>query len=1095
MPRPVLSLLLLLLASGPAVAQEAALRFERITEADGLSDLRIKAIGQDPQGFLWVGTEYGLNRYDGYTFQTYEHQPFDTTALAGSWVEDFLIDRRGGIWVSVVVAGVSRYNPTTESFHHFAPNPGDPHSIADGSASAMLEDRNGHIWIGTHGAGLSRYDYETGRFATFRANRRDPGSLSHGHVRELLEDRHGLLWVGTADGLHRFDARTQQFIRYQPAEPEGSLQNGYITALLEDASGTLWVGTADGLHRYDRAHDRFVVYQHDPLDPASLRDHRIETLYEAPSRPGFLWVVTAEGGLHRLDTRTDRFRHYPADPTDEEERSRSSLYRSNVRFLYEDRQRTLWIGTGTGLYQFDWQTETFDASFYWAWNPTSLPSHSIRTIFEDDSGMLWIGTPSGLAKYNPRQERFRHEFDKPWFRNQTRDNAVQTGFVEADGTRWVGTAGSGLLRTDPDGQQTVYTTETTPPLVDDYVSVVLPSQQVPGVVWVGTSRGLTRLDRHTSTHYRHAPDDAETLAHPAIRSMAETPDGKLWIGLPQRGLNRLDPATGRVHRYPCNTEPPAGIGNCDVSALYVDRAGVLWVGTIVDGIYRYEPERDGFTYFAPTEEQPGARSTFAFLEDSRGLFWVGSYSDGLIRFDREREVFDRYYTVRDGLPSNWVKQILEADDGCLWLSTNRGLAKFDPLAETFRQYDVDDGLQNDEFGEKAAWRGPDGALYFGGLDGLTWFDPEAVTPSDYVPPVVLTQFEVQGRSRQPVAIPGIARRTALTLPHDQNYLSFSFAALDYSNPKKNRYAYRLEGLDEDWVEAGTRRYASYTNLPPRAYTLRVRGTNGDGVWNPEGVALALTITPPFWRTGWFYVLVVLGLVTLAWSAHAGRVRAARRRTRELERVRAAEREQVRKKAAKDFHDELGHLVTKISLFGEILKRQPPDAEARTGYLDRIITTAKSLSGGMGDFLWTLDPEPNTLHDTAVRLKDFGDALYDKTGIAFRLRGLTDDLHTVSLHLDARRHLTLLFKEAMHNVLKHAQAQNVTLTFAQAAGTLYVTLADDGAGFDPEAIRRGRGLANMHSRADRLGGTLALTTIPTEGTQVQLSAPLAAMQES
>ena len=459
---------------------------------------------------------------------------------------------------------------------------------------------------------------------------------------------------------------------------------------------------------------------------------------------------------------------------------------------------------------------------------------------------------------------------------------------------------------------------------------------------------------------------------------------------------------------------------------------------------------------------------------------------------------------RDGLANNMIYGILEDPRGHLWLSTNKGLSRFDPASLTFKNYDVYDGLQANEFNAGAYCLSRSGEMFFGGVNGMNSFFPDSIQANTYVPPLAITSFSIFGRPQQRLLSEAVFHKQPIRLSYDQNFISFEFSALDYTNPGKNRYAYKLEGFDENWIDCYDRRFISFTNLAPGEYVFRVKGTNSDGVWNEQGSGVAIIITPPFWKTWWFVSICTALLLLVTYAAHQSWVKSRLKRLLEIEQIRQQENERVRAKAAHDFHDELGHKITKISLFSEILKRSvsqgPPEI---SDYLTRIGDTAKSLSGGMRDFIWTLNPDKDSLQEVLVRLKDFGDDLFDKTGIDFRVSGITPEMEYIRLSTDWRRHLTLMFKEAMTNALKHAGCNNVTLEVAIPGNRLKITLSDDGKGLPADKLNPngrdegyeqnvlskasvGNGLNNIRFRARQIGGTVSFRPAEPHGTRITFS---------
>ena len=787
------------LVAHPTPRASPEIRFEHLTNKDGLSQNTVFAIAQDRQGFMWFGTKVGLNRYDGYSFKTY------TTGLTEAFVRVLREDASGALWIGTYGGGLDRFDPETETFSNYRHEPSDPTSLSGDDVRALFLDRSDTLWIGTQGGGLNRFEARTGTFVRYQRGRQDLSALSHNDVRAIAEDRAGNLWIGTyGGGLNRFDkARTFVHFRHDRADSHSLIDNR-IRALLVDRDGFLWIGTNGGLDRFDPETATFTHFRHDPTDPSSLSDDRVRSLYE--DRSGQLWVGTRTG-LNRLETSAGAFRRYQMDSED----------------------------------------------------PHSLSGESAYSIFEDSSGGLWIGTYNGgLNRFDPAKEsfaRYRHDPANP--DGSLSVNEVTALHPDSSGRLWIGTYGGGLDRFDRDRQTfTHYRFDRRDPtgLSDDRVNCLLEDRA--GRLWIGMyDSGLSRFDAASETflHYRHDPADPTSLSRDYVRALFEDHAGRLWIGTQGGGLNRLDPATDAFVHYRHDPANPAGLSHDSVVALREDSHRALWIGTYGGGLNRFDPETGVFTSYRHDPNDPaslGHDAVSSIHEDPAGRLWIGTYGGGLNRFDPETRSFSAY-NERNSPMTNAVLGILADARGRLWLSTNRGLTRFDPASQQWTSYDVRDGLQDVEFNPGAFARSPDGEMLFGGNSGFNAFYPETFTDNAFVPPVALTSFTVFGQEIE--AERSTSHLQEIELSHEDNFFSIEFAALSYRRPEKNRYLYQLQGLDEDWIDAGSRRFASYTKVPPGDYLFRVQGSNNDGLWNAEGASLRIVIEPPFWKTPAFYL--------------------------------------------------------------------------------------------------------------------------------------------------------------------------------------------------------------------------------------------------
>ncbi len=799
--RRLLALALFLFFCLPAglQAQEGSIRFRRLSIEEGLSQSTVFVILQDSQGFMWFGTQDGLNKYDGYGFTVYKNDPEK------------------------------------------------PVTISDNFVRVVYEDRQGQLWIGTNG-GLNRFDRATETFTRYGSQTVDAHSLGDDIIRSIYEDRQGTLWVGTNVDLHRFDRQAEAFVR-EELIPAGNP----VRLIHEDTRGNLWVGLeGGGLYKLNPITRALTIYQQNPDDPGSLSHNDVSAIYEDPA--GRLWISTEGGGLNRFDPKTETFTVYRSDPANP-----ASLSDDNIRYLYADRQGQLWIGTwGGGLNRFEAAGEIFLHYQNDPANPYSLSGNQVLSIFEDRSGVLWVGTNgAGLNKYSLRQAAFAHYTNTSPGSVRLSDNMVWAIFEDGQGELWVGTS-NGLNRLNRAARTVTYyrhSPENPASLSSDFIPAVLEDRA--GTLWIGADEGgLNRLDRATGTFttYRHDPENPAGLSDDDVWSLAEDSHGGLWVGTWGGGLNHFDPATETFTRYLPDPDDPTSLSDSVIRAIYEDRDGMVWLGTNGGGLNRLDPASGAFTVYRHDPGNPASLSDNVIrtvYEDRAGRLWVGSDGGGLNKFDRAASTF-AHYREKDGLPNDTVYGILEDDQGYLWLSTNNGLARFDPASETFKTYNASDGLQSNEFNQGAYHRGREGELFFGGINGLTAFFPGEIQDNPHPPPVVLTAFQV---FNQTVSLPrSISEIGDIQLSYRDSVFSFEFAALDYTAPAENRYRYQLEGFDKDWIEAGTRRFATYTNLDGGRYVFRVLGSNNDGVWNEAGASVSILITPPPWQTWWAFTL-------------------------------------------------------------------------------------------------------------------------------------------------------------------------------------------------------------------------------------------------
>ena len=801
-------------------------RFEQVSVEQGLSNYAVTKIVQDQQGFLWFGTEDGLNKYDGYEFTVYKPDAADSNSLPGRFVQALYADRAGNVWVAAGGDGLRWYNPDTDKFDRFKHDPHNPESLAGKNVYAIFEDHQGELWIGTN-MGLYRYNRQHDVLTIYRHDPHDSTTIGNDGILALCEDRTGDLWIGTYAGVNRYEREKNAFLRYRynPKNPAG-LTSDLIACIREDRRGVIWIGTNNGLNRYDRQTDKITRCPYDPKDPQTLAPDMIFDIYE--DSKGTLWVGTYHIGLWRYEAATDRFFNYMHNPEDSHS-------------LSEDR---------------------------------------IHCLYEDRSGVMWIGTyRHGLNRYDRRQEAFTR------YQNDMEAYAIRQ---DRHDELWIGTTDAGLLRYDRQGKLVAhYRYDPKNPTGLSTFGVLAIYEDSRGELWIGTGRWLNRYDpaRQLFFHYPHEPIDPMSPEHYEVKTIFEDPasrGGELWIGTKGSGLCRFDREKRTFTYYRYDPKNPQSIGGNNVWSITEDKNGDLWIGTFDGGVNRFDRKTQTFTRYQNNPKNPlslNNSAIYSVYADENGYIWAGTYGGGLNRLDPNTGQAV-HYTDKDGLSDNYVKGILSDANGNLWLSTDRGLSKFNPRNGVFKNYTVKDGLISNQFLSGAYFKASAGRLFFGGENGVIAFYPDSLKDNLHIPPLVITRFNVFDKPLLLPAAPSVLKE--IKLSYQQNFFSFEFVALDYTAPLKNQYAYRLEGFDPDWVHCGTRRYASYTNVDPGEYVFRVKGSNSDGVWNEQGATIIVTITPPFWKTWWFRTLAIFSGLAAAFTWHRIRIRSVEEKRKGLE---------------------------------------------------------------------------------------------------------------------------------------------------------------------------------------------------------------------
>lgn len=853
-----------------AGAVPRSLRFERLGLEQGLSQESVLTVMQDRDGFMWIGTQAGLNRYDGYKVRIFRNDPVDRTSLVDNYVMASYEDPAGRLWFGTK-GGLTRFDSVHQNFVRY-PAPGTTLQ-SNQQVLSITDDRAGGMWLGT-AEGLRHFDPATGTYLSYRHDASDANSLADDRVNAVVVDAAGGLWIGTGDGLDYRAAKASSFKHYRLGALPSERKRDVVMALALGPQDTLWVGTAAGLERWQLgagAPERHLVSSAD-----GVGDARIFTLYR--DRADNLWVGTDQEGLKWRDPATGLFVTYARQPLD-----RHSLSDNQVRSILVDRTGTLWAGTlFGGVNRSDLASGGFARLNH---NPDfndGLASDKVRMILGDGAGKLWLGTTGGgLAHVDPRTGHGRQ------FRHDSRDaTSLQDDSVNAlalDGQRlWVGTH-TGLSWRSSDSADNggfhpiSLGSETDTNLIQDLV--IGPD----GTLWVVTRGGLHALapDRKAIRTWRHDPRDPNSLGENYGFTLLLARDGAIWIGT-DNGLDRLDRVRNVFSHFRHHADDAATLPHSRIYGLHQAKNGAIWVAT------------------------------------AGGLCRLDAAPDGSVRF--------KSFPISAGAAPDPVGAIQEDAKGNLWLSTTVGITRLNPATGRFKNYSARDGLIDGSYFVGASWAAPDGTLYFGGANGMTSFQPAQIRDNPYPPQVVVTDLLVNNKSR-PVGAVHLPEPARVTLAPGDTVFSIEFAALHYADPSGNRYAYRLTGFDPGWVETDAmRRFASYTNLDPGDYLFEVKASNKDGVWSAQPATLAITITPPLWKAWWLRSLVLVIVAGLGLIAYHLRIRSLMQQKDRLERevgtrtgelVKQKESAEARKREVEEQKETVEQAHRNISLLSEI----------------------------------------------------------------------------------------------------------------------------------------------------------------------------------
>ncbi|TQV87199.1 sensor histidine kinase [Aliikangiella coralliicola] len=821
------------------LASNNNLRFSRYSLEQGLSQATVTCMLQDYQGFLWICTQDGLNRFDGYTFKVFSFDSENQHSLTSSYIE------------------------------------------------ALYEDENGVLWIGTS-KGLNRFDRQKERFENFELSRERRDYVGSQFIRIIYPADKNKLWIGTHNGLFLFDTTDHTTQLYLPdSNSPGSSSTNSIQAILADQQGRLWVGAEAGLMLFDTTKGSFSRFEYENLGKSFTFDKSVTSIVQHPQ--GGIWIGTYNSGLYRLNPVTNAVQNFRAD-----NRNSRSLSHDRVRALHISQSGELWIGTRGGVSLYDSTNESF---LRYQHNPTqkySLSNDSVWSISEDNSGGIWFGTGDGANRVNMETRQFGHQSQSYSINpritelngvNQNKTNStivnssisglnsishkrIRSLFKTRSNVLWVG-VDNGLNRFDPATEKYTHyfhESENSSSISRGMVMSILVDSQ--GQIWAGTYDGGVNLyseEKKAFKHYQHIKSDPNSLSSNRIYSIKEDFQGKLWIGTVD-GLNRFDPELETFEIFRNKPNDPHSISDNGIYSTLQGKSGDIWVATRNGGLNRLNLKTGKFQRFShdPNNKKTVSHSRiFALYQDDTGVLWLGT-KNGLDKHVPGSGVFTSY-NKKHGLANETVYAVAGDSEGFIWVSTNHGLARFDPKRESFDVYGESRGAQSNEFNNGAFFKAEDGELFFGGINGFNRFYPETIKNNVFPPKLAITQLLLFNRPTRPAIgnndsplVNAMTETRSVTLDYKDYVFALELSAIHFNSPFQNRYLYQLEGFDRGWIETDAKnRRATYTNLPSGSYTFRFKASNADGVWSLHSKDIELHVQPAPWRTWWAYSLYVI----------------------------------------------------------------------------------------------------------------------------------------------------------------------------------------------------------------------------------------------
>ena len=1139
-------LIVLLLLLNPLLwGQEDYVRFRRITINDGLSLSSVYYIYQDSKGFMWFGTEDGLNKFDGQFVTVYGATTDQLNILANKWIELIFEDKAGMIWLGSR-GGLTKYNPRNGNFTAIRYDPDDAGSLSNDTVTAIATDLTNEVWVGTiHG--LNHVNRLTNEVERIIPGEKGLAGLTS-RISGLIQDELGTFWIGTGQGLFSYDLKSHLFFN----ETAGGLigEQTSITSMTH-GENIILLNTSEGLIRLDLTfsgnHQRIPI-------PPELVEGENEILSVLSDRSGQVWFQNREG----------LYCYNPVDSTVRKILSSAgithSLALNPVPPLLSDVDGQIWYGTfGEGIFKIDPVTLTYAHYVHNSADPESLSENSINCIFQDRSGTMWIGTfGAGVSIMDPEANKFTLFKNNPFDPNSLASSFVWTIFEAADGKLWFGTNANGISCYDP-GNGTFKHFDHRPgdPTSLSNSSVRKIFQDSKGRIWAGTDGGgldLYRPGTNSFIHFRHDPQNPRSISHNSVRTLYEDRHGKIWIGT-RNGLNLLNEEDMTFTRYLTKggtTDSPPH--NFIYSAIFEDEEDNLWVGTYGGGLCKLDQESGDCISFHHDPDDPNTISdniVYSIYEDNQGRFWIGTNS-GLNMFYPATKSFRRF-GVSEGLANEVIYGVLPDESNRIWLSTNMGISRFDLESFRVKNYDMNDGLQSNEFNGGAYHKGHSGKLYFGGVYGLNVIDPASIRPDRNVAQVTLTKLEVMGKEvrvagveledefeGQPARVveyenefytrENVTYMEEIELDYKDRFFSIEFSALNNLQPNKLRYAYIMENLEQDWNNAGSRNYVSYANMKAGNYVLKVVAENADGFRSEPPMQLRIVVTPPFWLSWWFILMEVIVATAIAVMIYIYLVKLRTNRlltfqnqqiSQANEALRESERNLMELNATKDkffsiiSHDLKNPFASLLSI-SELMVENFDDADRedhKAGFkkinqsvkhlldlLENLLTWSRSQRGRI-----KYDPTRFNLSALIQENVNLHKILADKKGIML----LSPDNLNVYAYGD-RDMINSVVRNLMTNAVKFTERdKKVEVKLEPRESEVEVSIVDEGIGIEKENIDRlfridekykstgtagekgtGLGLIICREFVEKHGGKIKVNSKPGQGSTFSFTIPIA-----